>query len=76
MRDLLRVQRYLEGEQQHVQELVLFVETSCCVAEHLEREVLDDVGDSLVRNRRLHRVGESVVEYLKELTQGGLWVCR
>jgi len=71
--DVSQVERDLEGEQKHVEELVLLVEASDSVTEYVECQVIDDVGDTLRRNRRLGRTGQGQVEKLKELAQRRLW---
>jgi len=67
--DVSQVERDLEGEQKHVEKLVLLVEASDSVTENVECQVIDDVGDTLRRNRRLGRTGQGQVEKLKELAQ-------
>jgi len=53
--DVSGLKVFLEGEEEYEEELVVLVETTARVAEDLERQVLNDVVESLRRKRRLLR---------------------
>lgn len=53
--DPVRLQTYLESEEDGVEELVFLVETPDLVLPHFVGQVLDDVDDSLTGDGRLIR---------------------
>lgn len=70
--DLALVQLHLTGQEGGVQELVHLIQASGSVAEHLKRQVLNDVVDALAGDGGLLGVVHGQVEQLQELLQGGL----